>query len=412
MFLTNEEEAILNGEHGEGPEIAMSVLVKLGDMYRATGMIRVESVHIDGAAYGWIFDSGLELVERLCKSQTIFRVPTTLNPSSIDFNMWQELGTSASIAEKQFRLAHAFKKMGAIPTWTCAPYQCAASLRYGQCVAWGESNAVGFANTVVGARTEKLGDLADVCAAILGKYPLFGLYLNENRRGQILFEPNGLAVKDFACADYGVLGFLIGTIAGARVPVVTGIPKNVATDQLRSFCTAAAVGGSVSLSHLCGVTPEAATIRHAFMGENPEEKISIETNEFDETRDRLNTFRGARPEVVCIGCPHCSVEELKKIARALKGKKVERDIKLLIFTSRMTKALALDMGIIETIEGAGGSIITDTCWKFVPIKDKTLMTDSVKMAWTSLSKFTDVMLDNTGKCISIAVGEKPKEGHT
>jgi len=411
MFLTNKEEAMLNGEYGEGSEIAMSVLAKLGDMYGADKMISVEGVHIDGAAYGWIFDAGLELVERLCKSETIFRVPTTLNPSSIDFDMWKELATPTFVVAKQLRLAHAFIKMGAIPTWTCTPYQCGANLRYGQYIAWGESNAVGFANTVVGARTEKLGDLVDVCAAILGKYPRFGLYLNENRRGRILFKLDGLDVRHFTSVDYGVLGFFIGTVAAARVPVVTGIPKNVALDQLKAFCTAAAVGGSVSLSHLCGVTPEAPTIKEACMREKPEEKISIGTNEFDETKDKLNTLREARPEVVCIGCPHCSVGELMKIAHVMKGKKVEKGIRFLVITSRMAKALARDMGIIDTIEGAGGSVVTDTCWKFIPLNERILMTDSVKMAWTSLSKFTDVMLDNTEKCLEAAVGEKLEEGH-
>ena len=404
MFLTKDEEAMLKGEYGEGLEIAMSVLAKLGDMYRADKMIKVESVHIDGAAYGWVNDAGLELVEKFCRSGATFRVPTTLNPSSIDIDIWKEFHTPVSIAKKQLRLAEAYKKMGAIPTWTCAPYQYGANLRYGQNVAWGESNAVGFANTVVGARTEKLGDLADVCTGILGKYPHFGLYLSENRRGQILFKLEGLDVSSFTSTDYGVLGFIIGTIARARVPVVTGIQKNAASDQLKAFCTAAAVGGSVSLSHLCGVTPEAQTIKEACMDMKPEEKISIGTDEIEETKGKLNTLRGRRPEIICIGCPHCSVEELTKVSYALKGKKVKKDIKLLIFTSRMAKMLALEMGIIDTIEAAGARVVADTCWNFVPLEESVLMTDSVKMAWTSLCKFPNVILDDTERCIEVAVG--------
>jgi len=406
MFLNNEEEAMLKGEYGEGFEIAMSVLTKLGDMYGADRMINVENVHIDGAAYGWINDAGLDLVERFCKSGITFKVPTTLNPASIDFDQWNEFKIDSSVAEKQFRLATAFKKMGAIPTWTCAPYQYGANLKCGQNVAWGESNAVAFVNTVVGARTERLGDLADVCAATAGKYPNFGLYRDENRRGQVLFELNGLDVKTFTSTDYGILGFFIGTIARNRVPVVTGVPKNATPDQLKSYCTAAAIGGAVSLSHICGVTPEAQTITEACAGANPEEKISVGINEFDDTRDKLNILQGARPEVVCLGCPHCSVEELVRVAQSIKGRKLQKGVKLFVFTSRIAKALAREMGVISAIEAAGGKVIADTCWNFIPMEESVLMTDSVKMAWTSSRKFSKIILDSTEKCIEAAVGIK------
>jgi predicted aconitase len=405
MFLTDEEQAMLNGEYGEAAEIAMSVLAKLGDIYRADRMIEVEGVHIDGAAYGWIEDAGLELVERFCNSGAAFKVPATLNPSSIDFDMWREFRVPASIAQKQFRLAKAFMRMGAIPTWTCAPYQYCTNLRFGQNVAWGESNAVGFANTVVGARTERLGDLADICAAVVGKYPRFGLYLDENRRGQILFKLDQLDAQSFTSTDYGVLGFFIGSTAEARVPVVDGIPKSVNNDQLKAFCTGAAVGGRVSLSHICGVTPEARTTIEACGGTKPEEKIAVGINELDEIREKLNTLQGGKPDMICIGCPHCSVEELMKVAHVMKGKKVEKDIKLLIFTSRMGKALAREMGITEVIEKAGGKVIADTCWNFIPSEEDILMTDSVKMAWTSLRKFADVILNNTERCIKAALGK-------
>jgi hypothetical protein len=406
MFLTADEEATLNGLHGEGPEIAMSVLAKLGDIYGAERMIRVESVHIDGAAYGWISDAGLELVEKFAKSGAAFRVPTTLNPSSIDFERWRELQIPDSIAKNQFKLARAFKKMGAIPTWTCAPYQCGANLRCGQNIAWGESNAVGFANTVVGARTEKLGDLADICAAVLGKYPGFGLYLDENRRGQILFKLDEPDVDSFTCADYGVLGFFMGSIAESKVPIVTGIPRNVRLDQLKAFCTAAAVGGSVSLTHICGVTPEARTINEACGHAEPEEKVSVGTDELDEAREKLNTLQGGWPELICIGCPHCSVEELMKVAHAIKGKKMKGGVELMVFTSKIAKALARKMGVVDAIEAAGGKVVADTCWNFIPFEKQTVMTDSVKLAWVSGNKFSEVMLDSTEKCIEAAVRAK------
>jgi predicted aconitase len=320
--------------------------------------------------------------------------------------MWKELKMSSYVAEKQLRLADALKRMGAMPTWTCAPYQYGADLRFGQNVAWGESNAVGFANTMVGARTERLGDLANVCTAVVGKYPNFGLYLDANRRGQILFESNKLDVKAFDPTDYGVLGFFIGSVARGRVPVVTGISRSVTTDQMKSFCAAAAVGGSVALSHLCGVTPEAKTVAEACRGSKPEETIAIEASEVEETRQKLSTLNGERPEVICLGCPHCSVQELVKVARILKGKRVERDARLLIFTSRAAKTLAHGMGVVQAIESSGGKVVADTCWDFVPFKARTLMTDSVKMAWTSLRKFQNVALDSMERCVKVAIGAK------
>lgn len=403
MLLTREDEAMLSGEYGQGPEIAMSILVKLGDMYGADRMLKIENVHIDGAAYGWINDAGLELVEKLSDSGARFRVPATLNPSSIDFDMWKELNIPSHLAKKQLRLANALKEMGATPTWTCAPYQYGADLRFGQNIAWGESNAVGFANSVVGARTERLGDLADVCTAVVGKYPNFGLYLDENRRGQVLFESNKLRLDTFDSADYGVLGFLVGSVAQQRVPVITGIPRNITTDQLKSFCAASAVGGSVALSHLCGVTPEAKTVAEACRGSKPEERIIIEDNELEKTRQKLSTLGGEHPEVICLGCPHCSVQELVKLACIMRGEKVKRDVRLLVFTSRAAKTLADDMGAIEAIESTGGKVVADTCWNFVPLDAKTLMTDSVKMAWTSLSKFTNVALGSLERCVEAAV---------
>jgi hypothetical protein len=397
---------LLDGEYGEGYEIAMSVLAKLGDIYGADRMLRIENVHIDGAAYGWINDSGLELIEKLASSGACFRVPATLNPSSIDFDMWQELKIPSCVANKQLRLANALKRMGGIPTWTCAPYQCGADLRFGQNVAWGESNAVGFANTVVGARTERLGDLADMCAAVVGEYPRFGLYLDENRRGQMLFEVDKVGMESFSSMDYGVLGFHVGSVAGAGVPVVSGMPRKVSNDELKSFCAAAAVGGSVALCHLCGITPEAKTIAEAFHSSAPEEKITIEAGDLEYTRQKLSTGYEEQAEAVCIGCPHCSVQELVQIARLIKGRKVDRNVRFLVFTSRAAKALTREMGIVENIEASGARVIADTCWNFVPLEAKILMTDSVKMAWTSLSKFTSVALGSVERCIDVAVEAK------
>lgn len=408
MFLTKNEEAVLDGEHGEVLEMAMSVLVKMGDIYEADRMIEIASVHIDAASYATVYDAGLQLCERFSSSGAYFKVPTTLNTSAIDFDRWRELRLPVSFAEKQIRLAEAYKRMGAITTWTCAPYQYGANLRFGQNIAWGESNAVVFANSVIGARTNRFGDLVDVCAAIIGKVPRFGLYFNENRRGKVLFELDDLILKSFSCAHYAVLGFFIGSVVGTRVPVVTGVPKSVAIDQLKAFGAAAATSGSVALCHICGVTPEAKKLDEALGGVKPEEKIDIGIDEFNEVKEKLSTG-GDKADIIALGCPHYSVEQLKKVARLIRGKTVNEGVELWIFTSRMAKMLAYEMGIVDLIERAGGKVITDACILYFPLEQwsfRTLMTDSAKMAYCTpgLTKM-DVLFKNTEGCVKTATSK-------
>jgi len=406
MFLTKEEEAVLDGEYGEALETAMSVLVKMGDMYGADRMIEIDNVHVDAASYATIYDAGLQFCEKFSSLGATFKVPTTLNASAIDFERWRELRIPESFAEKQIRLAEAYKRMGATTTWTCAPYQYGANLRFGQNVAWGESNAVVFANSVVGARTNRFGDLVDVCAAITGKVPRFGLYLDENRRGKILFELSGLPIESFSCADYAALGFFIGSVAGNRVPAVKGIPKSVTIDQLKAFGAAVATSGSVALCHVCGVTPEARTSRDALGGVKPEEKIDVGVDEFREVKEKLSTTEEEKVDIIALGCPHYSVEQLKRAAHLIRGKKVNEDVELWMFTSRMAKMLAHEMGIVDLIEKAGGKVIADACVLYFPPERwsfKTLMTDSAKMAYytSGLTKM-DVIFENTEECIKTA----------
>lgn len=413
MFLTNEEEAMLNGEYGEALEIAISVLVKLGDIYEADRMIEVENAHIDSSSYFIIGESGLNLCEKFVDLGATFKVPTTLNPLGIDPHRWQEFRVSESYMEKENRLAEAHISLGGIATWTCAPYQYGANLRFGQNVAWGESNAIVSANSVYGARTERLGDLTDICAAVVGKYPRFGLYLNENRRGQVLFkiESDKLDVKSFSYADYAALGFCIGSLAGTRVPVVTEIPKSVTWDQLKDFGAAIATGGSVGLYHIVGVTPEARTLSEACGGLKPEEVISIGVDEINATREKLSTATEVKADIIVLGCPHYSVEQLKTAAIIVKGKKVVEGVELWIQTSPIAKTLASEMGIIDIIEAAGGKVHVSGCFTMYNYAQEwgfgTLMTDSAKNAYYS-SGITgvEVVFDDTEKCIDAATRQR------
>ena len=218
MFLTRQEEQLLNGEHGVAVQLAMSVLVKLGEMYGADRMIQINNVHIDASSYYGIYDAGLEFCEKLAEENAKYQVPTTLCIASIDFERHAEFDISPECVEKQLRIANAHKKMGAVLNWTCAPYQCGNTVRFGQNIAWGESNAIAFVNSVIGARTIRCADFVDICAAITGRVPEIGLHLTRNRAAEVLLQLDDITAElQQHDSFYPVLGYVVGEIAGDRV---------------------------------------------------------------------------------------------------------------------------------------------------------------------------------------------------
>jgi predicted aconitase len=383
MFLTTEEEQSLQGEQGEAIQLAMSVLVKLGEMYGADRMIRIENVHVDASSYYGISDAGMEFVETLAKMGAAYEVPTTLCIASIDFERYAEFDVSQECVEKQLRIAQAHSTMGAIPSWTCVPYQCGSSVQFGQNIAWGESNAIAFANSVIGARTIRCADFVDICAAITGLMPQFGLYLDDERKGSVLFELDPLDTRQFTSADYAALGYYVGGVVDARVPVLQGVSKSVSLDQLKAFSAAVSTSGSIGLFHMCGITPEAKNLDEVFGGEKPSETMVFGKDELREARCSLATQDGADPEIALLGCPHYSVEELRETAQLLKNKRVSADKQLWIFTNKCGKQAAERMGILEKINESGAKVICDTCFLLFPTAAwelGSIATDSAKMA--------------------------------
>ena len=243
MHLNEAEKRMLAGKNGKACELAMNILSDLGDLYGAERMIAVSQVHIDMTLY--MVDAGVEFAERMADLRGEFAVPAQLNPTSIDLIHHEKMRVPRDLLENSRRLESAFLKVGAIPTWTCAPYQQGLIPSFGDQVAWGESNAVAFVNSVIGARTERYADLTDVCAAITGRVPELGLHITENRKPEIL-----LAVKDFPVhvfndsRIYSFLGFIFGEIAGDRVAAIEGIPKQTTMDNLKSFSAALNSGSS------------------------------------------------------------------------------------------------------------------------------------------------------------------------
>ena len=231
MLLTDKDRAMLSGEHGPAAALAMSILVRMADVYGAESLMDISQAHIDSTIY--LGDATLEFAERLAALGAKVAVPTSLNVSGVDECGWKEWSVTPEWAAKAARQMLAYEKMGTVPTWTCAPYQTSMRPSFGQQIAWGESNAIAFANSVIGARTERYPDLLDICCAVTGRVPAVGLHLTENRAGQMLFRlmdvPLALQQDD---QFFAVLGHLVGKLAGEQIPVIDGIVVSPTEDLL------------------------------------------------------------------------------------------------------------------------------------------------------------------------------------
>jgi len=364
MYLTKEQERMLSGEHGEAIERMFRLLVRLGDVYGADRMIPVSSVQVAGVSYKSIGDPGVEFLEDLAEKGVKVKVPTTLNPAGMDLEKWKELGFPEEFAEKQLRIMDAFKRMGIMTTVTCTPYLVGNLPRYREHVAWSESSAVSFANSVIGARTNREGGPSALAAAICGLTPNYGLHLDEKRKPTLLVKVSA-ELSDIA--DFGALGYYVGKLVRKGIPYFKGI-KHANVDQLKALGAAMAASGAVALYHVEGITPEAA-----MMSTEGLESVEVGGRELEETYKSLNT--GTDPDIVILGCPHASINEVAELARKLEGKHLKKP--LWICTSRAIEETARRMGFLDTIEKAGGKIVSGTCMVVAPIEQMGYRTTGV-----------------------------------
>jgi predicted aconitase len=406
LNLTERDRALLDGEHGPAAKMAMSILVRMAEVWDADELMDITQAHIDSTIY--VGEAGLEYAERLASLGAKVTVPTTLNVSGVDEHHWQEWVVPSDWAGKAHRQMKAYQSMGCTPTWTCAPYQTEHKPSFGQQIAWGESNAISFANSVIGARTERYPDLFDVCAAITGRVPAVGLHLTENRAGQILFRlvdvPSEIQADD---SFYPVLGLLLGKIAQDKIPVVDGLSVSPTEDQLKAVCAAGASSGTVALFHIVGVTPEAPTREAAFQGREPISIIDVPMDRLRQARRELTTAAGEKLEMVVLGSPHFSLAEFKKLAPMVEGRRRHDAVEFLVTTSRGMRLLAEECGALQKIEAFGGKLTVDTCilaTPMLPKSIKTLMTNSAKFAYYSPGLLgTKVVFGRLEDCVRSAI---------
>lgn len=391
MVLTEEEAAMLRGDKGTAVQKAMQILVALGESFGAERLVPVNNVHMAGSSVLVAEEAGTRFVEDIRKQGGKFVTRVTTNPTAVDPTQWREIGIPESDSVLQSRLTDAYAGMGANSCNTCIPYLVGNMPRFGEHMAWGESSAVVFANSVCGARTNREGGPSGLASALTGRTPEYGFHLKQNRYGKFLVQVEA-KLRDMT--DYGTLGYFTGRIAGQDTPVFTGIPSDPTLEQLKALSAALASSGSVSMFHAVGVTPEAPTVQEAFGGQSPAKVLVFGDAEREQAEAALNREPSDHVDWILVGCPNASVQEIREVAEALEGKKVHDDVALWVTTAGAMHAMAERNGYIRTIEEAGGIVVRETCpflarsRVIAPTKGyKTLTTNSAKMAFYAPGQF-------------------------
>ena len=401
LELEDRDRRYLDGGEGEAACLAMRIIVALARVNGAPGLINVTRAHIDGCLYHG--RAGLDFARRLLTDGGRVSVPTTLNVASLDLlhpGLVRPDGTTAELARE---LMDAYVAMGCEPTWTCAPYQLPDRPVLGEQIAWGESNAIAFVNSVVGARTNRYGDFTDICAAITGRVPDSGLHRTANRRAEVVFRlrdiPEQLLDED---VFYPVLGHLVGQRTGSAIPAIAGLPPGQPEDRLKALGAAAASSGAVALFHAVGSTPEAASLEDALQGRDPARVADITPDDVVRARDSLTTSPGDTIGGVSLGTPHLSVAGFARLVELLDGVRVHPAVEFYVSTGRGVLEQVKEKGWAELLERAGVELVTDTCTYITPVvrKARVMMTDSGKWAYYAPGNIgVEVVFGSMRECV-------------
>jgi predicted aconitase/predicted aconitase with swiveling domain len=380
--LTEHDRALLDGRHGKAAQMAMQIVLRMAELQGADHLIDVTQAHIDGCIYTG--PASLRFAGQLVQWGAKVRVPTTLNSISVDQRRWRELGIDPALGEPASALGDAYMAMGAQLSFTCAPYLLDTAPKAGEHIVWAESNAVVYANSVLGARTLKYPDYLDICIALTGRAPLIGCHLDAQRKARLQIELPALGELDDAF--YPLLGYHIGALAGSRVPLVLGLEKRKpGLDDLKAFGAAFATTSAAPLFHIAGVTPEAIDPAQVLDADTCSAVEKICLKDLLSSWRELNSARDNRVDVVSLGNPHFSLSEFAHLARLCRGRQRHPDVVLAITCGRAVLEQAREAGHIAAIEAFGATLVTDTCWcmlgePVIPLAAKTLMTNSGKYA--------------------------------
>ena len=405
--LTEKDYEILAGSDGLGSQLAMKIIVRMARIYKCSSLISVTKAHIDACIY--IGPGGLSFAQKLCDMGARSVIPTTLNAISVDRKKWRQQGLSKELGEPAEKLAEAYVKMGASPTNTCAPYLLNGAPRFGEYIAWAESNAVVFANSVIGARTMKYPDYLDVCVALTGRAPCSGPYIDELRQPQIVVHIHN--VNNVDDSFFPLLGYHIGLLSPNSIPYVKGISHlKPSLDDLKSFGAAFATTSAAPMFHIEGITPE------AHLHQNMIDQLPLQDVRPTHLRESwldLNSSINEDVDLIAIGNPHASLNELGIIAGLCARFMGQRKINMTITSGRDEYEKAVTAGYINIIEKFGANLIIDTCWcmltePIIPSNAQVIMTNSGKYAhYAPALVGRSMRFGSLESCIETACGFNP-----
>ena len=342
----------------------MEILCALGDVFGADRLVPISSAHVSGVSYKTIGDAGIEFLTDMSQGTRV-KARTTANPIAMDRQRWKEMGIPEGFAQKQMEIVALYEKMGVEESWTCTPYLAGNRPSRGDIIAWAESSAVAFVNSVIGARTNREGGPSALASALTGLTPRYGLHVDDNRKATVIVDVSSpLKGKDFAS-----LGCIVGEFAKDGIPYFRGL--SASEDELKSLGAALASTGSIPLFHIEDVTPE-----HSNAVTDRLERIDVDRKDLDEKADELSSDE--EPDLVAIGCPHLSMKELEELASIRETKRKGTEIWLC--TSRHVYGQAKDL--LNRLESVG-KVLCDTCMVVCPIEERSgvVATDSGKAAF-------------------------------
>jgi predicted aconitase len=388
MYLTREEERTLNGENGWANQTCMKILVRLGELFNAEKLIPITSAHVSGISYKTLGDAPIEYLKALADADGKVKVKTTLNPQSLD-PTYLPRKLSNDLEQKQLEILNQFRRMDVVESLTCTPYYL-SKVRPGSHMAWAESSAVVYANSLLGAWTNREGGPSALAAAMIGKTPEYGIHKPENRKPTIQVNLPAELQNE---TDFGILGIHLGKLLKDKIPVINGL-QGAPRDNLKQLCAAVATTGMTNM------------FQTALTSENRKiEKLDVEVKDLKHTKEELSTAADKKPDLVFLGCPHCSVNEMKSIAQAVQGKKVKHGIEFWVCTSCHVKDKTQDCA--KVIERSGGHVLTGVCtvvsWT-EKLGIKTIVTNSAKTAYyaPTLSK-AEAILAPARECLKTAL---------
>jgi predicted aconitase len=416
MHFTKEEEAMAAGKYGSGIEKCMDILVKFGKAFGAERLVKIASAHTMPKEPPELLDQMTQGVSRVGAFTTTHALMSAFSPMS-----WQSMGIPEAFASQELPVyesrAAVYRRAGFYQTYTCLPLLVGNVPRKGQYVSWIGSGAQLLVNSVIGAKTNRDGTVLTLAAAVTGRAPEWGLYLDENRYGEVLVNFEGLDPRDFTHTDYGALGYHVGAIAQDRNVVIDGLPEDININQIKSLMAPLATSGSVCICHIVGVTPDAPCLEKALGYRKPSETVVVGKEDIRKAKSLYAGGNGEKVDMVIFGCPHCSIQEIRTLASLLEGKKIKGDKRLWIGAPYQIVYLAKNMGYTETIESAGG-VFASACMATIPdspIPDgvKVIATNSFKAAHyiSRLQKGrVKLLIGDMNSCVEALTGGQWKGG--